>query len=124
MEVLFFAAAFLSEVLGTIAGFGSSTIFLPLALLFFDFKTALVLVALLHIFGNISRISFFRYGLDKHTLLTFGVPSVILSLIGALLVSYLNQEMLKGVLGLFLAAYSVLFLWKPDLKVKSSLFNS
>ena len=64
-EVLFFIFAFLSEIIGTMAGFGSSTIFLPLALLFFDFKTTLVLVALMHIFGNIGRISFFQHGLDK-----------------------------------------------------------
>ncbi|MBI4174538.1 MAG: sulfite exporter TauE/SafE family protein, partial [Candidatus Aenigmarchaeota archaeon] len=31
-ELLFLAAAFFSEIIGTIAGFGSSTIFLPLAL--------------------------------------------------------------------------------------------
>jgi hypothetical protein len=39
--------------IGTMAGFGSSTIFLPLALFFVDFKTAIVLVAIFHLFGNI-----------------------------------------------------------------------
>lgn len=43
MDILFFLSAFVSEIIGTVAGFGSSTVFLPLALLFFDFKTALVL---------------------------------------------------------------------------------
>lgn len=47
MVILFFLSAFVSEIIGTIAGFGSSTVFLPLALIFFDFKTALVLVAIL-----------------------------------------------------------------------------
>src|SRR3989304_9508486 len=99
MDLLFFLAAYLSEIVGTVAGFGSSTVFLPLALLFFDFKTALVLVALFHIFGNISRVSFFKHGLDRHILIIFGIPSVLLTLIGALLVAYLPQEMLKGILG-------------------------
>jgi uncharacterized membrane protein YfcA len=45
--------AFVAEIIGTIAGFGSSTIFLPLALFFVDFKTAIVLVAIFHLFGNI-----------------------------------------------------------------------
>lgn len=124
MSILFFISAFIAEVLGTIAGFGSSTVFLPLALLFFDFKTALVLVALFHIFGNISRVSFFRHGLDKHILLIFGIPSVILTLIGALLVAYIPQDALKGILGLFLIIYSIVSLWKEDLKVKASLTNS
>jgi uncharacterized membrane protein YfcA len=42
---LFFIVAFISEIIGAIAGFGSSTIFLPLALFFVDFETALILVA-------------------------------------------------------------------------------
>lgn len=35
--------ALFAEILGTMAGFGSSTIFLPIMLLFFDSKTTLVL---------------------------------------------------------------------------------
>jgi hypothetical protein len=35
-------------------GFASSTIYLPLASYLLDFKTALVLVAIFHFFGNIS----------------------------------------------------------------------
>jgi uncharacterized membrane protein YfcA len=49
---LFFVVAFVSEAIGAIAGFGSSTIFLPLALFFVDFETALILVAISHTFGN------------------------------------------------------------------------
>src|SRR3990167_1414273 len=124
VEVLFFGSAFLAEVIGTMAGFGSSTVFLPLALLFFDFKTALVLVALLHIFGNIGRISFFRHGLDKRILLIFGIPSVLLTLLGALLVLYIPQSILKGILGVFLVVYAGISFWKEDLKVKPSLANS
>ena len=124
MNVLFFLSAFVAEIIGTIAGFGSSTVFLPLALLFFDFKTALVLVALFHIFGNISRMSFFKSGLDKQILIIFGIPSVLLTLIGALLVVYLPQDILKGILGVFLISYSIISLWKEDLKVRPSLFNS
>lgn len=37
---LFFLTAFFAEIIGTIVGFGSSTILLPLAVLFFDFNTA------------------------------------------------------------------------------------
>jgi uncharacterized membrane protein YfcA len=50
--LLFFLIAFISEVIGAIAGFGSSTIFLPLALFFVDFKTALILVAISHLIVN------------------------------------------------------------------------
>ena len=118
--MFFFIAAFVSEVIGTIAGFGSSTIFLPLALLFFDFKTALVLVAFFHIVGNIGRISFFRKGLDRGLLVKFGIPSVVLTLIGALLVSYIPQNILKGVLGVFLIVYSAYSLWRENFHLNAS----
>lgn len=120
MNILFFLTAFVSEVIGTMAGFGSSTIFLPLALLFFYFKTALALVAFLHIFGNLGRISFFRHGIDWNLVLKFGLPSVLLTLTGALLVNYIPQEILKGLLGLFLTFYAGLSLWKDTLQTKAS----
>jgi len=97
------------------AGFGSSTIFLPLASYIIEFKTALVLVAIFHLFGNVSRITFFRHGLDKNVLLIFGMPSFVFSLLGATLVGDLSQTFLKLMLGIFLIFVSVVFLIKPKL---------
>lgn len=124
MEVIFFLAAFFSEIVGTIAGFGSSTVFLPLALLFVDFKTALTLVALFHVFGNMGRIGFFRHGLDKNMLTKFGLPSVFFTILGASLVSYISQSLLKGMLGIFLVGYSLLVLWKNTFKISPTLLTS
>jgi len=124
MNILFFFAAFASEVIGTIAGFGSSTIFLPLALLFVDFQTALVLVAFLHIFGNLGRISFFRHGLDRDLIIKFGIPSVILTIIGALLVSHISQDVLKGLLGVFLIGYASYSFWKENFSIPASTVNA
>lgn len=124
MEGLFFLTAFFAEVVGTIAGFGSSTIFLPLALLFVDFKTALILVALFHIIGNVSRIGFFRHGLDKRMLIIFGIPSVLATFVGALLVASIPQDLLKALLGIFLLLYASVSLWEGNIKVKQSKPNA
>lgn len=124
MEFFFFLSAFIAEVIGTMAGFGSSTIFLPLALLFVDFQTALVLVAFLHIFGNLGRISFFRHGLDRNLIIKFGIPSVALAIIGALLVSYIPQDTLKGLLGIFLIIYATYSLLKESFSVHPSTVNA
>ena len=124
MSILFFLSAFIAEVIGTTAGFGSSTVFLPLALLFYDFKTSLVLVAIFHIFGNVGRVSFFRYGLDKKLLFTFGVPSVLLTLVGALLIPYIPQASLKGILGIFLSIYAGVFLLKENIQAKPTTGNA
>ncbi len=120
MELFFFLAAFVSEIIGTIAGFGSSTVFLPLALLFVDFKVALILVAFFHVFGNLGRITFFRHGLDKNLLIKFGLPSIVLTIIGALIVSYIPQNTLKGILGIFLVVYAGYSLWEEDFRIKAS----
>jgi uncharacterized protein len=114
--ILFFISALLAEIIGTTAGFGSSIIFLPLALHFVDFKTAIVLVAIFHLFGNLSRIIFFRQGFDKRIILQFGVPSVFLRVLGAFLIGILPQPILKLILGIFLVVTTVSFIAKPGLK--------
>lgn len=123
MDVWFFAAAFFAEVVGTLAGFGSSTILLPIALLFFDFKTALVLVAFMHLFGNLGRITFFRKGIAWRVLLYFGAIGVLGTLLGALLVSIIDQLLLKGLLGIFLIAYGLFVLLRPSFRMKPTYAN-
>jgi uncharacterized membrane protein YfcA len=114
-DIAFIIIGFFSEIVGTMAGFGSSTIYLPLASYFLDFQTALVLVAIFHFFGNISRIAFFRHSLDKKVLLLFGIPSFVLSLLGATLVGNLSQTLLKFMLGIFMIVISTMFLLRPKL---------
>lgn len=123
MVVLFFISGFVATIIGTIAGFGVATILLPVALLFFDFKTALVLVALMHLFGSFSRVSFFKKGIDWKMALGFGIPGIITSIGGALLVVSLNQALLQTALGVFLIAYTTFAFIKPNFKLKASLFS-
>ncbi|OEC84921.1 MULTISPECIES: sulfite exporter TauE/SafE family protein [Methanobacterium] len=124
MMLLFFTAAFLSVVIGTVAGFGTSTILLPITLLFVDFKTALVLVAISHISASLGATAFFRHGLDKRLILLFGLPSIILTILGAYLVTYVPQNILQLILGLSLLIFSIYFLLKPDFKVSPSKKNT
>lgn len=114
--MFFFVFAFVAEIIGTVAGFGSSTILLPISLFFVDFKTGLVLVAIFHIAGNFGRSTFFRHGLDKKMILTFGIPSITLSILGAQLAGSLSQPILKLILGVFLIVLSVALLVKPRLQ--------
>lgn len=123
-ELLFWLAAFFAELIGTMAGFGSSTVFLPVALFFLDFRTALTLVAIFHMSGNIGRITFFRHGFNRRLLLIFGLPSVLLTLFGALLVTYVPSEILKLILGVFLIVFSLVSLSKPKISFFPSTKNS
>ena len=122
--ILFFLVAFLSIIIGTVAGFGTSTIFLPVALLFVDFRTALVLVAITHLSANLGAATFFRHGLDKRLILLFGVPSIFITIIGAYMVAYVPQNILIIILGIFLLIFSLLLLIKPNFKVQKSDTNT
>ncbi len=122
--MVFWISALFAEIVGATAGFGSSTIFLPIALFFFEFRTALILVAISHMSGSLGRIMFFRHGLDRGMLLTFGLPSVVFTLLGAFLVRFVSQPLLKLVLGVFLLAYAVISFYRPNLSVEASTKNS
>ena len=118
--LLFFIIAFLTIIIGTVAGFGTSIVFLPIALFFVDFKTALILVAVAHLSGSIGATIFFRHGLDKRLILLFGVPSIILTILGAYLVVYLPQNILEVSLGVFLLIFSIYSFLKPDFQVQAA----
>ncbi len=119
----FLVFGFFAEVIAASVGFGASTILLPLALLYFDFKTALTLVAFFHLFGTLSRSYFFRAGLNRKIILQFGTTSIIFGLLGAFLANTLTQTMLKGLLGVFLTLYGLLSLIKKDIRIKAAPAN-
>lgn len=85
---LFLFLAFVSEILGTVSGFGSSILFVPLASLFFDFKTVLGITAVFHVFSNLSKITLFRQGIDKQIVLKLGIPAVLFVLLGAWMTTF------------------------------------
>lgn len=112
--------ALCAEVAWTVAGFGSSSIFLPFASLVLDFKTALLLVAIYHIFWNATRLSFFYKNINKRILVLFGIPSIILTVVGASLVAYIDQTMLKMILWIILIFFATYSLFKPDLRLPAN----
>lgn len=125
MQTLIFLVLFwlISEIAGTIAWFGSSSIFLPLASQVLDFKNALILVAIYHIFGNASRLSFFYKHINKKILVVFWIPSIIMTVIWASLAHYVNQDLLKMMMGSVLFCFALYSLLAPQLpQVTSNIF--
>lgn len=105
--------AFASEFLGTLSGFGSSTFFVPAALLFEPAQFVLAITGLLHCFGNLSKIALFHRHFDWRLFFTLAIPSVLCTALGALLVVHLGTGKLRPALGLFLAVYGVYSLLGP-----------
>jgi hypothetical protein len=118
--LLFFALAFLAEIIGTVGGFGSSVLFVPLAGLFMEFHEVLGLTALFHVTSNISKIYLFRKGFDKRLILYLGIPAVIFVIIGAYITQFIDAESLEKYLAFLLIGISLVFLLRPNLKIKPS----
>ncbi|EAS19303.1 hypothetical transmembrane protein [Flavobacteria bacterium BBFL7] len=121
---VFLILALLAEVLGTVGGFGSSVFFVPVANFYFDFQSVLGITALFHLSSNVTKIAFFRKGLDKRLLFYLGIPAIIFVSIGAFLSKYINPSMLGLILGVFLIVLSLMFLIFKNLVVKDSNKNA
>lgn len=103
--------AFFSEILGTLSGFGSSTFFVPAASFFESFRLVLALTALLHVFGNFSKILLFRKHFRLDLFLRLFLPSVLLTGVGAALSKYVATPLLLKALGVTLMLLPLLLLW-------------
>ena len=121
---IFIILSLLAEVLGTVGGFGSSVFFVPIANFFFDFQSVLGITALFHLSSNVTKIAFFKKGLDKKLVLYLGVPAVAFVLVGAYLSKYLDSVILTYILGFFLIASSLLFLIFKRLSVNPDTKNA
>lgn len=99
---IFILLAFVSEIIGTVSGFGSSILFVPVASLFFDFKTVLGITAIFHVFSNLSKIALFRKGINPSIALKLGIPAVVFVLLGASLTTYFPSKQIEWIMNFVL----------------------
>jgi len=102
---IFFLLALLAEIVGTISGFGSSILFVPLASIVLDFKVVLGITAVFHVFSNLSKIYLFQKGIDKQIALKLGIPAVLFVTLGAWLTNYIPQKEIE--LGMNFIIFSI-----------------
>jgi hypothetical protein len=121
--IYFFILAFVAEVIGTISGFGSSILFVPLASMFFDFKAVLAITAVFHVFSNLSKIYLFKTGIQKDIVLKLGIPAVVFVIIGALLTNIIPQKEIELVMNIVLFLLSVFLIFNTEEKLEQSNKN-
>jgi uncharacterized membrane protein YfcA len=121
--IYFFILAFVAEVIGTISGFGSSILFVPLASMFFDFKAVLAITAVFHVFSNLSKIYLFKIGIQKDIVLQLGIPAVVFVIIGALLTNIIPQKEIELVMNIILVLLSVFLIFNTEKKLEQSNKN-
>ena len=121
---LFLLLSLVAEILGTIGGFGSSVFFVPIANFYFDFQSVLGITALFHLSSNVTKIAFFKKGLDKKLILYLGIPAVIFVSLGAYFSKFVDGTILTYVLAGFLILLSLLFLIFRKLVISPSPKNA
>ena len=119
-SAFFLIASYGAAVAATIAGFGSSTLLIPVAFLFMDIKTAVFVVAVFHLFNNVFKIRLFWKSIDFKIFLLFGIPSILMAFAGAMLISVIPLGVVKIVLGVFLIVYAIYSFIKPEFGLKKS----
>jgi uncharacterized membrane protein YfcA len=117
---LFFLFALACEIIGTLGGFGSSVLFVPLANFFFAASLVLSLTSILHVFSNTAKLWLFRKTISKHLFLLYGIPSLIFTLLGAYLTKVYSFTYLEWVMAIFLLLLSSLFLLFPKIQLKAN----
>lgn len=120
INIAFLIFSYIAAIIATLAGFGSSTLLIPVAVMFMDAKTAIFLVACFHLFNNTFKIKAFWSRINFKTFLLFGVPSIIFAFVGALLISIIPVETIKRTIAIFLIVYATYSLLKPKFTIKET----
>ncbi|MGX7686506.1 sulfite exporter TauE/SafE family protein [Flectobacillus sp. BAB-3569] len=117
---IFALLALFAEIIGTVSGFGSSILFVPVASLFFDFKTVLGITAVFHVFSNVSKITLFRKGINKEIALKLGIPAVIFVMIGAWMTTFLPTKSMELAMNIVLVGLSLYLLYNFNKTLKQT----
>ncbi|MEN9942800.1 MAG: hypothetical protein RLZZ91_801 [Bacteroidota bacterium] len=121
--LLFFILALIAEIIGTVSGFGSSILFIPMAAMFFDFKIVLGITAVFHVFSNVFKIILFRKGVDRYVLLYLGIPAVISVIIGAVLTAYIPVKIIEMAMSVVVLAIAVYMIFNQRMVLSKSNTN-
>lgn len=120
---LFFVFALLAEIIGTVSGFGSSVLFIPLAALFFDFKIVLGITAVFHVFSNVFKIYLFQQGVDRYILFRLGIPAVVFVIVGAVLTAFIPVKYIEIGLSVMLMFLSFVMIISHRISIQKTKLN-
>lgn len=101
---------FISSLIGFVIGFGTSTILIPALLFWYSVHTVLILVGLLHLFNDFTKIFFLLKDVPWRLATFFSFPAIVMSFVGAQLTFLINRTLFLRLLGIILLMY-VLIEW-------------
>jgi hypothetical protein len=95
----------------------------PVMLSFYPVGQTLLFVGIIHWFGNIWKILLFRKGFQWRLILSFGIPGIAATYLGASLVFDISTALLSRILGTFLIVYVIYLFAQSSFKIKQSLLT-
>ncbi|MCI0707510.1 MAG: sulfite exporter TauE/SafE family protein [Ignavibacteriae bacterium] len=102
---------FFTSTLTLLTGFGVGTVLTPAFAFFYDAKTAVFLVSIVHLANNLLKFGLFRRHIDKKIFIKFGIVSFIGAAVGSSFQNALAGEYVRYALaGFFLLAGGVEFM--------------
>jgi len=101
------AVTFAVSVLTLMTGFGIGTILTPAFAYFYDVKTAVFLVSIVHLANNMLKYSLFAKHVNKEILKRFGLISIAGAIGGSLLQGYMDREVVTILLAIVLIVVGI-----------------
>jgi uncharacterized membrane protein YfcA len=92
----------------------------PVLAAFMPLPAVLLLVGVVHWFGDIWKMLLFRSGIRWRLILLFGVPGIVATFLGSLLVFSAAEVTLSRALGAFLLLYVLFLFFRPGVRVPPS----
>ena len=123
-ESLIITLIVFASALGTITGFGTSTIMMPVLMMFFPTAEVLLFVSMIHWFNAIWRLIAFRKGFHLKLVLSYGLFGIVAAHFGAKAFFTIDEELVKKLIACFLLFYSFFLYFKPSFQLKFNIFNS
>jgi len=125
MENLFvLILTLIASTVGTITGFGTSTILVPTLSLQYPLTETLLFVGVVHWFGDIWKMVFFKKGANWKLIFLFGFTGIIVSYISARLAGIFPEDILQKMLGGVLLAYVTFIKINPKWKLPKTNTNA
>lgn len=120
---LLFLLIFTASLLGTITGFGTSTMMMPVLLFFYPTEEVLLFVSLVHWINAAWRLMVFRTGFDLKLVLSFGLVGIVAAYFGAKSFFVVDEVLIEKTIAVFLFAYAVFLWFNPQFKIKFSYWT-
>ena len=118
--VLILILVVVASAVGTVTGFGLSTVMIPVMTLFYALPETLLFVGIIHWFNDLWKLLLFREGLRWKLILSFGLPGIVATVVAARLVFAVSGTVLARILGVFLIGYVVFLFVRSAFKIRPS----